>query len=46
MVDCIDFLKDDMVKELMETYLKESHSDFFEDEKIVEKKIPEFKFIK
>ena len=42
----INFLNDKVLKELLDTYLTYSHDDFFEDEQIVEKKIPEFNFVK
>lgn len=42
----IDFLKDKTIKDLLDIYLNYSHDDFFEDEPIVEKKIPEFNFVK
>lgn len=42
----INFLNDNVLKELLDTYLTYSHDDFFEDEQIVEKKIPEFNFVK
>jgi hypothetical protein len=44
--DDINFLSDKVLKELLDTYLTYSHDDFFEDEQIVEKKIPEFNFVK
>jgi hypothetical protein len=37
---------DETIKSLLDVYLKENHDDFFEDEQLVEKTIPEFNFVK
>jgi hypothetical protein len=39
-------LGDKNIEDLMKMYLDFSHDDIFEDEPIVEKKIPEFNFVK
>lgn len=42
----VEFLNNKTMRELLDTYLENSHDDFFEDEQIVEKKVPEFNFVK
>ncbi len=42
----VEFLNSKIMRELLDTYLENSHDDFFEDEQIVEKKVPEFNFVK
>jgi hypothetical protein len=41
-----DMKNSELIKELYEAYEKVTMDDWFEDESIVEKKVPEFNFVK